>query len=99
VILTTHYLEEAEALCGRIAMLKEGRVVTLDSTSNLLARFAGQTLNLRLVAPGDPAVRRLRERATASNGTWTLRSCRFRRARALALARCAKRVAASRICG
>jgi ABC-2 type transport system ATP-binding protein len=43
VILTTHYLEEAEALCGRIAMLKQGRVVALDSTSNLLARFAGQT--------------------------------------------------------
>jgi ABC-2 type transport system ATP-binding protein len=70
VILTTHYLEEAEALCGRIAMLKEGRVVTLDSTSNLLARFAGQTLNLRLLAPATlPSA--LRERATASNGTWT----------------------------
>jgi len=51
VILTTHYLEEAESLCGRIAMLKQGRVVALDSTANLLARFAGQTLSLRLAAP------------------------------------------------
>jgi ABC-2 type transport system ATP-binding protein len=33
VLLTTHYLEEAEALCGRIAMLKNGRVVALDRTS------------------------------------------------------------------
>ena len=37
VLLTTHYLEEAEALCGRIAMLKQGRVVALDKTSALLA--------------------------------------------------------------
>ncbi|MFO1317329.1 MAG: ABC transporter ATP-binding protein [Burkholderiales bacterium] len=43
IILTTHYLEEAEALCGRIAMLKAGRVVALDSTHNLLSRFAGLT--------------------------------------------------------
>ena len=70
VILTTHYLEEAEALCSRIAMLKQGRVVALDSTSNLLARFAGQTLHLRLAAPAAlPAS--LRGRATESDGTWT----------------------------
>ena len=48
VILTTHYLEEAEALCGRIAMLKAGRVVALDSTHNLLGRVPG--LAVRLVA-------------------------------------------------
>ena len=41
VVLTTHYLEEAEEHCGRIAMLKAGRIVALDSTSNLLANFAG----------------------------------------------------------
>lgn len=70
VILTTHYLEEAEALCGRIAMLKHGSVVALDSTSNLLARFAGQSLNLRLAAACElPDA--LRARATASDGRWT----------------------------
>ena len=36
IMLTTHYLEEAEALCGRIAMLKAGRIVALDTTQNLL---------------------------------------------------------------
>ncbi len=46
IILTTHYLEEAEALCDRIAMLKFGEVVTLDRTSNLLTQFAGLQLVL-----------------------------------------------------
>ncbi|HET7775574.1 MAG TPA: ABC transporter ATP-binding protein [Azospira sp.] len=48
VILTTHYLEEAETLCGRIGMLKQGQLVALDATSNLLQRFSGHTLALRL---------------------------------------------------
>lgn len=48
IILTTHYLEEAEALCGRIALMKQGRILALDSTANLLARFTGHTLVLRL---------------------------------------------------
>ena len=48
VVLTTHYLEEAESLCTRIAMLKAGRVVALDSTRNLLASFSGLYLKLGL---------------------------------------------------
>ncbi|MEF8727566.1 MAG: ABC transporter ATP-binding protein [Accumulibacter sp.] len=69
VILTTHYLEEAESLCGRIAMLKQGRVVALDSTANLLARFAGQTLSVRLVAPA-ALPRHLAAQATRVDGNW-----------------------------
>ena len=46
IILTTHYLEEAEALCARIAMMKAGRIVALDTTQNLLSRFAGLTVRL-----------------------------------------------------
>ena len=46
IILTTHYLEEAEALCGRIAMLKAGKVVALDTKRNLLSTFAGLTVRL-----------------------------------------------------
>ena len=41
IVLTTHYLEEAEEHCQRIAMLKAGRIVALDTTENLLASFAG----------------------------------------------------------
>ncbi|MCW5655031.1 ABC transporter ATP-binding protein [Hydrogenophaga sp.] len=57
VLLTTHYLEEAEALCGRIAMLKQGRVVALESTSALLARAASNVLRFKTDAalPSDLA--------------------------------------------
>jgi ABC-2 type transport system ATP-binding protein len=48
IVLTTHYLEEAEALCGRIAMLKQGRIVALDTTQNLLRRHSGCYVELRL---------------------------------------------------
>ena len=44
VLLTTHYLEEAEALCHRIAMLKLGQVVALDKTSELLKRAVATQL-------------------------------------------------------
>ena len=47
VLLTTHYLEEAEALCGRIAMLKQGKVVALDRTSALLAGTASTMLRFK----------------------------------------------------
>jgi len=47
VLLTTHYLEEAEALCGRIAMLKQGQVVALESTSSLLARASSNVLRFK----------------------------------------------------
>jgi ABC-2 type transport system ATP-binding protein len=53
IILTTHYLEEAEALCNRIAMLKAGKVVALDTKQGLLSRFSG--LTARLVAERVPA--------------------------------------------
>ena len=48
IVLTTHYLEEAESLCDRIAMLRRGEVVALDRTDALLQRFAGLQLYLRL---------------------------------------------------
>lgn len=48
ILLTTHYLEEAEALCTRIAMLKHGRIVALDSTLNLLSSLAGCRVRLKI---------------------------------------------------
>ena len=48
IILTTHYLEEAETLCSRVGMMKQGEIIALDSTSNLLNRFAGKKLRLTL---------------------------------------------------
>jgi ABC-2 type transport system ATP-binding protein len=48
IILTTHYLEEAETLCERVAMMKDGEIVALDTTANLLANLAGKNLRLKL---------------------------------------------------
>ncbi|MFM2112187.1 MAG: hypothetical protein RLZZ271_847 [Pseudomonadota bacterium] len=47
VLLTTHYLEEAEALCSRIAMLKQGRVVALEKTSELLKNASSNVLRFK----------------------------------------------------
>ncbi|GHT80533.1 ABC transporter ATP-binding subunit [Betaproteobacteria bacterium] len=55
IVLTTHYLEEAQALCGRIAMMKAGRIVALDTTSHLLSSFASRSLKVR-VELGDVAL-------------------------------------------
>jgi ABC-2 type transport system ATP-binding protein len=54
VLLTTHYLEEAEALCSRIAMLKQGRVVALDRTSALLAGTASTMMRFKMDTPLPP---------------------------------------------
>ena len=48
VLLTTHYLEEAEALCSRIAMLKQGRVVALAKTSDLLKAASSNVLRFKI---------------------------------------------------
>ena len=48
IILTTHYLEEAQELCSRVALMKHGEVIALDSTKNLLASIPGKNLKLKL---------------------------------------------------
>ena len=40
VVLTTHYLEEAETLCSRVAMLKQGQIIALDTTQNLINKIS-----------------------------------------------------------
>ncbi len=48
IVLTTHYIEEAERLCEKIAILNEGQLVALDNTSVLLARYPYRLLRLSL---------------------------------------------------
>ncbi|SFU76852.1 ABC-2 type transport system ATP-binding protein [Nitrosomonas eutropha] len=48
IVLTTHYLEEAEALCNRVAVLKQGKIIALDSMHNLVHSTRGYTLEFRL---------------------------------------------------
>ena len=72
ILLTTHYLEEAETLCNRIAMLKKGEVLTVDTTPNLLKKHANQTLNMQLngVLPAILQAKVLK--ANVSEGRYTL---------------------------
>jgi ABC-2 type transport system ATP-binding protein len=68
IVLTTHYLEEAELNCNRIAMLKAGRIAALDSTRNLLRDFSGLRLRIRLdradLPPSVPGERMAQDGAT-----------------------------------
>jgi ABC-2 type transport system ATP-binding protein len=56
VLLTTHYLEEAEALCSRIAMLKTGKVVALAKTSELLKAASSNVLRFKIDSELPPAL-------------------------------------------
>jgi ABC-2 type transport system ATP-binding protein len=54
IILTTHYLEEAEEMCDEIAIINEGEVVARDSTARLLGRLDGKTM---IIQPESPVAR------------------------------------------
>ena len=75
IVLTTHYLEEAEALCGRIAMLKAGRVVALARTADLLKHHASAYLRLKVtgVLPAELLAMGPRE----SSGTYRFQLATF----------------------
>ncbi|EAR49922.1 ABC transporter, ATP-binding protein [Oceanicola granulosus HTCC2516] len=51
IILTTHYLEEAQEMCDEIAIINHGEVTARDTTANLLSRLDGKTLVVRPEAP------------------------------------------------
>jgi ABC-2 type transport system ATP-binding protein len=73
VLLTTHYLEEAEQMCGRIAIMNSGKLVTVDTTRNLMSRVDQKTLGVRLHAPiaGLPSgMDSLRPRSLEGGRTW-----------------------------
>jgi len=52
IILTTHYLEEAEALCGRLALMRSGEICALEKTETLIRQFAKHRLTVRLAEGG-----------------------------------------------
>jgi ABC-2 type transport system ATP-binding protein len=54
IVLTTHYLEEAQRLCDRVAIVHAGEIVALDTPAALLARLGDQLLELRVA--GDVSV-------------------------------------------
>jgi len=69
IVLTTHYLEEAQALCNRVAVMKAGRIVALDETDALLKRFSAGALLLRIFRRRRQAVR------VARAGMWSNPGC------------------------
>lgn len=74
VLLTTHYLEEAQNWCNRIAMLQHGSLVALDTTESLLYQSAQTRLIIRLAAGEMPNTLKIRYSGekTAAPNTWTL---------------------------
>ncbi|MGA1656775.1 MAG: ABC transporter ATP-binding protein [Methylophilaceae bacterium] len=48
IVLTTHYLEEAENLCKRVAMVNQGKLVALDDTKKLIRKNSSKNLNIKI---------------------------------------------------
>ena len=74
IVLTTHYLEEAETLCSRVAMLKAGRIIALDSMQNLIGKLTppGNSVRMRLLPDRLPlALQPLKK--SCNNGLYELR--------------------------
>jgi ABC-2 type transport system ATP-binding protein len=65
VLLTTHYLDEAQHLCDRVAIMHMGRIVALDTPSGLLAGLGSEILELRIDGDATPALALLRDQGVA----------------------------------
>jgi ABC-2 type transport system ATP-binding protein len=72
ILLTTHYLDEAEQLCDRVAIVHHGRVVALDSPAVLLARLGRELVELRLDGDVPTALASLRSQGVAGDDTFTV---------------------------
>src|SRR5439155_6636057 len=59
IVVTTHYLDEAERLCDRVAIVHEGRIVALDQPERLLASLGDVVVELRVAGNADDFVRSL----------------------------------------
>ena len=74
IVLTTHYLDEAERLCDRVAIVHEGRIVALDRPQALLDELGPEIVELRVHGPGEPLLSFLRERGVIGEGAFVLGS-------------------------
>jgi len=71
IVLTTHYLEEAQQLCSRIAMMRDGRIVALGTTESLLAEFSERVLRVKLEA-GELPARLAASAVREASGWWRI---------------------------
>jgi len=74
VLMTTHYLDEAERLCDRIAIIHAGRIVALDSPRALLAGLGRELVELRVDGNVDSALTLLREHGVAGEDAFAVGS-------------------------
>jgi ABC-2 type transport system ATP-binding protein len=74
ILLTTHYLDEAERLCDRIAIIHAGRIVALDTPAALLAGLGGELVELRVDGDAAGALASLRMRGLAGDDAFTIGS-------------------------
>ncbi len=74
VLLTTHYLEEAERLCDRVAIIHAGRIVALDSPAALLAGLGRQLVEIRVEGSAGLALTSLRDRGVAGEDAFAVGS-------------------------
>jgi ABC-2 type transport system ATP-binding protein len=74
VLLTTHYLEEAERLCDRVAIIHAGRIVALDTPTALLTALGRQLVEIRVDGSVDAALASLRDRGVAGEDAFAVGS-------------------------
>jgi ABC-2 type transport system ATP-binding protein len=72
VLLTTHYLDEAEQLCDRVAIVHDGRIVALDSPAALLSGLGRELVELRVDGDVTAAVASLRTRGIAGQDAFVV---------------------------
>ena len=74
IILTTHYLKEAEILCDRIAVINKGKVIACDTKKNLLKLLDYKELTLEFLEPGNYLPSQIKKFCTKySNSSVTLK--------------------------
>src|SRR5262249_35591921 len=74
ILLTTHYLDEAEKLCDRVAIMHAGRIVALDTPRALLAALGPELVELRVDGDAGSALASLRERGIAGEDAFAIGS-------------------------
>jgi len=74
ILLTTHYLDEAERLCDRIAIIHSGQIVALDAPAALLAGLGHELVELRVDGDASTALASLRARGIAGDDAFTIGS-------------------------
>jgi ABC-2 type transport system ATP-binding protein len=74
VLLTTHYLDEAQRLCDRVAIIHRGRIVALDTPDGLLSGLGAEVLELRVAGDPAAALARLRAQGLASGSAFAVGS-------------------------